>query len=151
VPELKDKRLLIIGLDCAPPSLIFDRADKLPNLNRLMTDGVSGPLRSCDPPITIPAWMVMATGKDPGQLGLYGFGTGVAMNTTRCGLLIPPAVKEKNCLGLLRRTGPGKHTGQRAAQLSSEPVRGKLISCIYHPVQRPSLYLSDGATPGYRR
>jgi len=73
VPELKDKRLLIIGLDCAPPSLIFDRADKLPNLNRLMTDGVSGPLRSCDPPITIPAWMVMATGKDPGQLGLYGF------------------------------------------------------------------------------
>ncbi|MFX1260140.1 MAG: alkaline phosphatase family protein, partial [Promethearchaeota archaeon] len=34
---------------------------------------VYGKLRSSDPPITIPAWMVMATGKKPGTLGIYGF------------------------------------------------------------------------------
>jgi len=26
-----------------------------------------------DPPITVPAWMCMMTGRDPGQLGVYGF------------------------------------------------------------------------------
>ena len=28
-------------------------------------------LESCHPPITIPAWMVMMTSKNPGQLGMY--------------------------------------------------------------------------------
>jgi len=30
-------------------------------------------MRSCYPPITVPAWMVMFTGKTPGELGVYGF------------------------------------------------------------------------------
>ncbi|NOZ89589.1 MAG: nucleotide pyrophosphatase, partial [Crenarchaeota archaeon] len=30
-------------------------------------------MRSCHPPITVPAWMVMFTGKTPGELGVYGF------------------------------------------------------------------------------
>ena len=64
----------IIGLDCAPPELVFEkfRAD-LPNLSRLMEAGVYGPLESTTPPITVPAWMSMMTGKDPGTLGIYGF------------------------------------------------------------------------------
>ena len=32
-----------------------------------------GPLRSVDPPITVPAWSCMMTGRDPGELGIYGF------------------------------------------------------------------------------
>ncbi len=40
-------RLIIIGLDSAEPSLVFDRwrAD-LPTLNRLMAEGVYGELES---------------------------------------------------------------------------------------------------------
>ena len=30
-------------------------------------------MRSCDPPITVPAWAVMTSGKTPGELGVYGF------------------------------------------------------------------------------
>src|SRR5262249_49173971 len=30
-------------------------------------------LRSCDPPITVPAWSVMASSRNPGALGIYGF------------------------------------------------------------------------------
>jgi predicted AlkP superfamily phosphohydrolase/phosphomutase len=70
-PETK---VVVIGLDCAEPSLVFDRlADRLPNLTRLRRQGVWGKLRSCDPPITVPAWMSMMSSKDPGTLGYYGF------------------------------------------------------------------------------
>ena len=68
------KKLVIMGLDSATPQLVFgDLAGRLPNLEVMMEGGASGPLESTDPPITIPAWMSMMTGKDPGQLGLYGF------------------------------------------------------------------------------
>jgi predicted AlkP superfamily phosphohydrolase/phosphomutase len=68
------RRVILIGLDSAPPGLVFDELlDRLPNLKRMVEDGLHGPLRSCDPPITIPAWQVMATSASPGRLGLYGF------------------------------------------------------------------------------
>lgn len=38
-----------------------------------MAEGCWGALRSSHPPITVPAWAVMTTGKDPGEIGLYGF------------------------------------------------------------------------------
>jgi len=67
-------KVLVIGLDCVPPGILFDRWRRhLPVLDGLMQQGVFGPLRSTDPPITVPAWMSMMTGLDPGQLGLYGF------------------------------------------------------------------------------
>ncbi len=68
------KRLLIFGLDCAEPDLVFNRwLDDLPNVKRLVTSGIHGPLRSTLPPITVPAWTSMMTSQDPGMLGLYGF------------------------------------------------------------------------------
>ncbi|MDF1563918.1 MAG: alkaline phosphatase family protein [Deltaproteobacteria bacterium] len=68
-------RLLIVGLDCLAPGLVFERwRERLPTFARLMEEGSFGPLRSCDPPITIPAWSCMFSGRDPGELGLYGFG-----------------------------------------------------------------------------
>lgn len=68
------RRVAVIGLDCAEPSLVFDRwLDELPNLRALVQRGTWGPLRSVDPPITVPAWSCMLTGRDPGDLGIYGF------------------------------------------------------------------------------
>lgn len=68
------RRVMVLGLDAAPPELVFDRfAGELPVLRGMMEEGITARLRSCHPPITIPAWMVMATGKTPGELGLYGF------------------------------------------------------------------------------
>ena len=70
----RSPKVLVIGLDCAEPSLVFDRwRDDLPALKSLMDAGAYCPLRSCTPPITTPAWMCMMTGKDPGELGVYGF------------------------------------------------------------------------------
>jgi predicted AlkP superfamily phosphohydrolase/phosphomutase len=65
---------LIIGLDCAPPELVFDRwVGDLKNLGQLMKEGIYGELESTIPPITVPAWTSMMTGKSPGTLGFYGF------------------------------------------------------------------------------
>ena len=69
-----NRKLMVIGLDCATPSLFFDKHLKnIPTLKRLQVAGERATLESSDPPITIPAWMCMATGRTPGQLGVYGF------------------------------------------------------------------------------
>ncbi len=67
-------RVAVIGLDCATPRLLFqDLAAELPNVHKLMGEGMHGELASITPPITIPAWACAMTGKTPGQLGIYGF------------------------------------------------------------------------------
>lgn len=74
MPEKGRRRVLIIGLDCAEPSLVFDRwKEDLTNLARLSKKGTWGNLRSCVPAITVPAWTSMLSSLDPGALGVYGF------------------------------------------------------------------------------
>src|SRR5258708_40198714 len=65
-------KICVLGLDCAAPEIVFgDR--RLKNLHRLMSAGTWGRLESVIPPITVPAWMCMATSQDPGSLGVYCF------------------------------------------------------------------------------
>jgi predicted AlkP superfamily phosphohydrolase/phosphomutase len=66
-------RLVVIGLDSVSPELLARFSGVTPNLQRLLRTSYRGTLRSCDPPITVPAWAVMFSGVDPGSLGLYGF------------------------------------------------------------------------------
>jgi predicted AlkP superfamily phosphohydrolase/phosphomutase len=70
---VRRRRVLVVGLDCLEPSLAFDRfRAEMPNLQRI-AGGAWGELESVCPPITCPAWMCAFTGRDPGQLGVYGF------------------------------------------------------------------------------
>jgi predicted AlkP superfamily phosphohydrolase/phosphomutase len=65
---------MLLGLDCVPPALAFDRyRAELPCLSALIARGAHAHLRSTFPPITVPAWTSMVSGRDPGELGLYGF------------------------------------------------------------------------------
>lgn len=67
-------RLFVIGLDCFDPVLAFEWwADDLPTLKSLAARSVYGRLESTVPPITVPAWTCMLSGRDPGEHGLYGF------------------------------------------------------------------------------
>ncbi|MGM0441387.1 MAG: alkaline phosphatase family protein [Elusimicrobiota bacterium] len=69
-----NKKVLLIGWDCGAPGLVFDRyKEELPNVKKIMKEGVWGDLQSVVPPITIPAWRSMVTGKTPGELGRWGF------------------------------------------------------------------------------
>ncbi|MDE2127439.1 MAG: alkaline phosphatase family protein [Armatimonadetes bacterium] len=68
------QHVVVIGLDCAAPDLVFQQfRSGLPTLSRFMERGVWGEMESTIPPITVPAWMCMMTGRDPGELGVYGF------------------------------------------------------------------------------
>ena len=68
-------RTLIIGLDGATWDIIKPLAEegKLPTLKKLMEEGVWGDLESTIPPITSPAWFSLATGLNPGKLGVFDF------------------------------------------------------------------------------
>lgn len=60
-------KVFVIGLDSAPPELLFNEfIDYLPNIKKILENSICGPMKSCIPAITIPACMVMATGKTPG-------------------------------------------------------------------------------------
>src|SRR5437870_1489607 len=88
-----DQRLLIIGLDCAAPELVFDTwHDELPTLNRLMNQGVYTRMESCIPAITVPAWACMMSSRDPGQLGIYGFRNRVDYSYDNLGIATGRAV-----------------------------------------------------------
>jgi predicted AlkP superfamily phosphohydrolase/phosphomutase len=66
-------KLMMLGLDGATFQVInpLCRDGKLPNLNRLITQGVHGILESTFPPVTGPAWAALATGKNPGKTGIF--------------------------------------------------------------------------------
>jgi predicted AlkP superfamily phosphohydrolase/phosphomutase len=67
--------LLIIGFDGATFDLIRPWAAEghLPNLARLMQDGVTADLASTLPPVTSPAWPTFMTGVNPGKHGVFDF------------------------------------------------------------------------------
>jgi predicted AlkP superfamily phosphohydrolase/phosphomutase len=70
----RGRKVLILGLDSVSSDVLFKTMrGRLPNIGRLMSRGLHGTLRSTTPPLTIPAWLSMMTGQDPGRLGLYGF------------------------------------------------------------------------------
>jgi predicted AlkP superfamily phosphohydrolase/phosphomutase len=87
--------IAIIGLDCAPPRLVLDEfRGEMPNLAGLMASGSFGPLRSCHPPITVPAWSCLASGYDAGQLGIYGFRNRASRGYEEMSIAFSPAVKK---------------------------------------------------------
>ena len=68
------RRFLVLGLDGGTFDLLdpLMEAGELPFLRSLVKGGVRAPLTSVYPAKTIPAWYSFATGKDPGELGIFG-------------------------------------------------------------------------------
>ena len=128
-----DKKVLVIGLDCATSEIVFDRREELPVLRQLIENGLYGNLRSSDPPITIPAWMVMCTGKDPGKLGLYGFRHRKDYSYKDIWIATSYSIREKTIWDII-----GERDGQSCLvsvppSYPPKPVNGNLISCFITP------------------
>ncbi len=128
-----DRKILIIGLDSAPAEIVIDRRKEFPVINSLIEAGLYGTMRSSDPPITIPAWMVMTTGKDAGRLGLYGFRHRTGYSYDKMWIATAEAFKERAVWDVV-----GDHGG-RSTLVSIPPsypprkVPGNLISCFITP------------------
>jgi predicted AlkP superfamily phosphohydrolase/phosphomutase len=128
-----DRKVLVIGLDCATARIVFDRREELPVLKELIDNGIHGNLRSSDPPITIPAWMVMCTGKDPGKLGLYGFRHRKNYSYKDIWIATSQAIREKTVWDILGEAGGQSCLVSVPPSYPPKPVSGNLISCFITP------------------
>jgi predicted AlkP superfamily phosphohydrolase/phosphomutase len=72
---MNKKKTIVIGLDGATWKLLKPFADKgyMPNMARLLKEGVHGNLKSTMPAMTAPAWTTFITGKNPGNHGIFDF------------------------------------------------------------------------------
>jgi predicted AlkP superfamily phosphohydrolase/phosphomutase len=129
------EKVAVFGLDCAEPSLVFDRwIDELPAIRGLIERGTYGTLTSCLPPITVPAWSCMTASKDPGTLGIYGFRNRSDHSYGQLGIATSLAVREPRLWDILSQQGrasiivgvPGTYPITRA-------VNGCLITSFLTP------------------
>ena len=131
---LTTQRAVILGLDCAEPSLVFGRfREKLPTLSRLADAGVWGKLRSCDPPITVPAWMVMISGKDPGTLGFTGFRNRADRSYDRLSIVTSQSVGEPLLWDRLGDVGKQSLVIGVPPTFPPRPIKGNLITGFLTP------------------
>jgi predicted AlkP superfamily phosphohydrolase/phosphomutase len=124
---------MLIGLDCVPPELAFERfGHVMPQLSALRARGVSGPLRSTFPPITVPAWAALTSGRDPGELGVYGFRKRVPGSY---GL----ALSDARDVSAPRLWDVAARAGKRSSVLfvppsyPVQPVTGQAVGCFLTP------------------
>ncbi|HEX5416987.1 MAG TPA: alkaline phosphatase family protein [Chloroflexota bacterium] len=136
------RKVLVIGLDCVPPELVFSRpADELPNLHRLMSSGAWGEFESCTPPITVPAWTVMTSSHDPGQLGIYGFRNRSDYTYDRMYTVTNQAVHVDRVWDILSRAGKQVIVVGVPPSYPPRPVNGAMVGCFLTPsVDRPYTY-----------
>lgn len=130
----KGRKVMVIGLDCAPPEHVFDEyADDIPNLTKLRENGVYGPLESIVPPITVPAWMCMMTSKDPGTLGIYGFRN--RKDHTYDGLAFATswAIKEPTVWDILSEAGKDCIVMSVPPSYPPKPLKGVQVGCFLTP------------------
>jgi predicted AlkP superfamily phosphohydrolase/phosphomutase len=130
----KRQKVMVIGLDCAPPEHVFDEyADDIPNLTKLRENGLYGPLESITPPITVPAWMCMMTSKDPGTLGIYGFRN--RKDHTYDGLSFATSwtVKEPTVWDILSEAGKESIVMSVPPSYPPKQLKGVQVGCFLTP------------------
>jgi predicted AlkP superfamily phosphohydrolase/phosphomutase len=134
---MPSSKVMIIGLDCAEPSLVLERwRDELPNLSGLIERGAYGPLTSVVPPITVPAWSCMMSSRTPGDLGIYGFRN--RSDHSYDGLFIAngSAVKEPRLWDLASRRGKRSIVLGVPGTYPPRPLNGVMVTCFLTPSTR---------------
>lgn len=130
----KAKKIAVIGLDCAPPELVFERwRGDLPCLRSLIENGVWGRLHSVTPPITVPAWSCMMSGKDPGELGIYGFRNRKDYSYIGMTIANSTAVREQRVWDILSRAGKKVIVMAVPGTYPPSQVNGCMVSCFLTP------------------
>ncbi|NHJ20064.1 MAG: nucleotide pyrophosphatase [Candidatus Lokiarchaeota archaeon] len=128
------KRVLVIGLDCATPKTLFeDFIEHCPNIRNLMDNGVYGKLRSSDPPITVPAWMIMSTGRNAGELGLYGFRHRKGNSYSDFWVANSQSVKELKIWDIIAKKGLKSIIVGVPPTFPAQPINGNLITGFITP------------------
>jgi predicted AlkP superfamily phosphohydrolase/phosphomutase len=132
MPEVK--RVMIIGLDCAEPSLVLGRfREQLPTLSALADAGAYGRLESVVPPITVPAWSCMMSSRTPGDLGIYGFRNRADHSYDGLFIANGAAVKEPRLWDIIGRRGKQSIVLGVPGTFPIKPLNGVMVSCFLTP------------------
>jgi predicted AlkP superfamily phosphohydrolase/phosphomutase len=125
-------KICVLGLDCAAPEILFGDS-RLANLRRLMDAGVWGRLESIVPPITVPAWMCMATSQDPGSLGVYGFRNRANYTYGGLSFVDSASIKESAIWDYLALHGKQSIVVGLPPSYPLKPLKGIRIGCFLTP------------------
>ena len=132
-------KILVIGLDCAAPDLLFGD-NRLSNIRRLMEGGCYGRLESVIPPITVPAWMCMATSQDPGSLGVYGFRNRLDHSYAGLGIANSKSIRELAIWDQVAREGKRSVIIGVPPGFPPRKVGGIFVGCFMTPDPRKNDY-----------
>lgn len=67
------RKIFVFGIDGAPPKLILEWIDDLPNIKKFLRTGMFAEMETVIPPTSIAAWTSMFSGRDPGATGIYNY------------------------------------------------------------------------------
>lgn len=128
------RRVLVLGLDCASPHLIFDQfKDDLPTFSRLAAEGTWGELASSIPCITVPAWASMTSSRDPGVLGVYGFRNRKDYSYDHLVIANSDAIRVKRVWDYLSEAGKQSVLVGVPQTYPVRPINGSLVSDFLTP------------------
>jgi len=129
-----NKKALVIGLDCLTPQLVFGEYLKdLPTISMLLKNSLWGKMKSTIPPITCPAWASMVTGKDPGQLGIYGFRNRTDHSYDKLSIATSSYVKEKTIWDIIAKDGKKSIVLAVPPGYPPKKINGAMIGCFLTP------------------
>jgi len=123
------QRLLVIGWDAADWKVINPLLEKgeMPNLARLMSEGVHGNIATIYPPLSPMLWTSIATGKRAHKHGIHGF-----IEPTEDGMGVRPISnlgrKTKAFWNILNQHGKTSIVAGWWPSHPAEPIRGGMVS-----------------------
>ena len=127
------KKVLWIGWDAADWKMINPLMDAglMPNLEKMVNEGVMGNLATLDPPMSPTLWTAMATGKRPYKHGIHGF-----TEVDPSGESVRPSYitsrKVKAIWNMLQHHGLKTHQVGWWPSHPAEPTNGIYISNFWH-------------------
>ncbi len=127
------KKVVWIGWDAADWKMINPLVDAglMPNLEKMINEGVMGNLATLDPPMSPTLWTAMATGKRPYKHGIHGF-----TEIDPSGETVRPSYitsrKVKAIWNMLQHHGLKTHQVGWWPSHPAEPTNGIYISNFWH-------------------
>jgi predicted AlkP superfamily phosphohydrolase/phosphomutase/tetratricopeptide (TPR) repeat protein len=127
------RKVLLIGWDAADWKVINPLMDagRMPNVQRLVDQGVAGQIATLRPPLSPMLWTSIATGKRPFKHGIHGFS-----EPTADGLGIQPVTNlSRRCKALWNILN---QNGLRSVVIGwwpshpAEPINGVMVSDQFH-------------------
>jgi predicted AlkP superfamily phosphohydrolase/phosphomutase/tetratricopeptide (TPR) repeat protein len=132
------RKVLLIGWDAADWKVIQPLMDagKMPNVQRLMANGVTGQIATLHPPLSPMLWTSIATGKRPFKHGILGFseptpdGRGVrpVTNLSRRSKAVWNILSQNDLRSVVVGWWPSH---------PAEPINGVMVSDHYHRARGP--------------